>query len=289
MVSPSSESSSVSPRKRRANRRNAKQSTGPRTEEGKARSAQNARTHGVFCRDVVLEGENHAEFNRIRRQFIQRLRPQDPLELSFVERVAEGTWRLMRLNRMEAQQHVPQQPDGQGDMTAAEGQLALMLMSDRISPSMLNRFAPTERTADEYGPARQRIELSINRGLRELRTLQKGHRLEDLPVSPYLDEEEQHPAPQTENSQNEPTDSAMTSSSGADTVCAEQSDETDTGQAPGGASIVEEVRTADPTEAPQDPQPTPVVKEVRRADPPRILEPSKVAQTSRMRVIFRNC
>jgi hypothetical protein len=37
----------TSPRKRRANRRNARASTGPRTAAGKARAAQNARKHGL--------------------------------------------------------------------------------------------------------------------------------------------------------------------------------------------------------------------------------------------------
>ena len=40
----------ISPGKRAANRRNARRSTGPRTAAGKARSAQNARRHGLTSR-----------------------------------------------------------------------------------------------------------------------------------------------------------------------------------------------------------------------------------------------
>jgi len=47
----------VSAPKIRANRKNAKKSTGPRSGEGKARSALNALTHGITAR-VVLDGEN---------------------------------------------------------------------------------------------------------------------------------------------------------------------------------------------------------------------------------------
>ena len=50
------------PAQRDANRRNAQRSTGPKSPEGKARSARNATTHGIFCRDICLDGESEAEF-----------------------------------------------------------------------------------------------------------------------------------------------------------------------------------------------------------------------------------
>src|SRR5262252_1452735 len=100
MVAPQS-SDSVSPDKVRANRRNARRSTGPRSPEGKARAARNSISHGLFCRDLVLPGEDAAAFVRLRRSVVERLRPQDELELSFVERVAECQWKLLRLTRME--------------------------------------------------------------------------------------------------------------------------------------------------------------------------------------------
>jgi len=44
-----------------ANRLNARKSTGPRTEEGKAKVALNAVTHGLRARGVVLPGEGPDE------------------------------------------------------------------------------------------------------------------------------------------------------------------------------------------------------------------------------------
>ena len=44
-------------KQRKANRQNAKKSTGPRTEEGKARSSQNGLKHGLLARDAVMAGE----------------------------------------------------------------------------------------------------------------------------------------------------------------------------------------------------------------------------------------
>jgi hypothetical protein len=46
--------SKVSEKKRLANQRNAKKSTGPKTAEGKKRAKMNAVTHGVFCQEVIL-------------------------------------------------------------------------------------------------------------------------------------------------------------------------------------------------------------------------------------------
>ena len=48
----------------KANGDNAKKSTGPRTEEGKARVANNALKHGLLARDTVLPGEDPAEFDQ---------------------------------------------------------------------------------------------------------------------------------------------------------------------------------------------------------------------------------
>ena len=48
----------------KANRNNARKSTGPRTDEGKTRSAKNALKHGLLGRDTVLPGEDPADFDR---------------------------------------------------------------------------------------------------------------------------------------------------------------------------------------------------------------------------------
>jgi hypothetical protein len=47
----------ISPQKVAANQRNAQRSTGPRTDTGKARSAQNSYKHGFFARNLFHGGE----------------------------------------------------------------------------------------------------------------------------------------------------------------------------------------------------------------------------------------
>jgi len=200
MVAPTSQSaSSVSPRQRRANRRNAKKSTGPQTAQGKARSARNAVTHGIFCRDLVLATEDAGLFLRIRRDFLSRLRPQDLLELSFVERIAESQWKLMRLARSEADLLDP--PPDQDEHDEDDDSRAKKLGAELVRTMLLNGSPSTSRllgllqSDDEeedmlysYSTHRQRLELSISRALRELLQLRKTAADEqDLPPSPFLD------------------------------------------------------------------------------------------------------
>ena len=85
----------------RANRENAKKSTGPRTEEGKARVSLNALKHGLLARDAVLPSEDPAEFDRQLRDLEHDLRPENSLEFELVRQIADAQWRMRRLVRIE--------------------------------------------------------------------------------------------------------------------------------------------------------------------------------------------
>ena len=85
----------------KANRENAKKSTGPRTEEGKARVSLNALKHGLLARDAVLPSEDPAEFDRQLRDLEHDLRPENSLEFELVRQIADAQWRMRRLVRIE--------------------------------------------------------------------------------------------------------------------------------------------------------------------------------------------
>ena len=85
----------------KANRENAKKSTGPRTEEGKARVSLNALKHGLLARDAVLPSEDPAEFDRQLRELENDLRPENSLEFELVRQIADAQWRMRRLVRIE--------------------------------------------------------------------------------------------------------------------------------------------------------------------------------------------
>ena len=85
----------------KANRNNAKRSTGPRTEEGKTRSAKNALKHGLLARDTVLPGEDPADFDRQLSALEADIQPANSLEFELVRQIADAQWRMRRLTRLE--------------------------------------------------------------------------------------------------------------------------------------------------------------------------------------------
>ena len=87
---------------RKANRQNAKKSTGPRTEEGKARSSQNGLKHGLLARDAVMADEDPAEYDRQLQLLEENLFPKNAIEFALVRQIADAEWRLRRLTRIEA-------------------------------------------------------------------------------------------------------------------------------------------------------------------------------------------
>jgi hypothetical protein len=96
---------SISPKKLEANRRNARLSTGPRTEVGKNHSRLNALTHGVLSSVLVVsdkELESPAEFAELLRELARDLEPVGKLEEMLVEKIAVCWWRQQRALRFEA-------------------------------------------------------------------------------------------------------------------------------------------------------------------------------------------
>ena len=87
---------------RKANRQNAKKSTGPRTPEGKARSSQNALKHGLLARDAVMADEDPAEYDRQLQILEENLFPKNAIEFELVLQIADARWRMRRITRIEA-------------------------------------------------------------------------------------------------------------------------------------------------------------------------------------------
>jgi hypothetical protein len=84
-----------------ANRRNALKSTGPKSDDGKAKSRMNALRHGLTAGQAVLPHENEDDYEKLRNGMLESYAPENPAEQALIEELANAYWRLMRLHRVE--------------------------------------------------------------------------------------------------------------------------------------------------------------------------------------------
>jgi hypothetical protein len=84
-----------------ANRRNAQQSTVPRTETGKKTSSLNALRHGLTSRIVVLPTEDLAAYKTFSAEFLVDLAPDTFAERQCAQTIIDTQWRLNRVRSLE--------------------------------------------------------------------------------------------------------------------------------------------------------------------------------------------
>jgi len=103
-----SQSTDASEKQFAANRANAAHSTGPRTEEGKARSRLNALKHGLLATEAANFGVEGEAARKTFEDLSDRLEdyywPRGPIEEILVQKIAIATWRLKRAMRFEARE-----------------------------------------------------------------------------------------------------------------------------------------------------------------------------------------
>jgi hypothetical protein len=106
-----------------ASRRNGAKSRGPKTADGKARSAQNALKHGLRAeKHLVLPDEDGAEFAGLEAAMVAELAPVGALQHLLARRVAVAAWRLARADRIEIERFE--------ERRSADGGLGLALIRD---------------------------------------------------------------------------------------------------------------------------------------------------------------
>ncbi|HEY6392842.1 MAG TPA: hypothetical protein VIX89_16295 [Bryobacteraceae bacterium] len=152
---------STSPARLAANAANAQHSTGPRTPEGQARSSQNARTHGLTARDVIIAPGEHEEFEQLLNDYETAVKPQDGLQQTLFEELVAAAWNLRRVRRQEVQ-------------FCSDTEL-----DDEQLQKKLDRLARHKTT----------IERTFHRSLKELKALQTNTVIEETlprPVRPHV-------------------------------------------------------------------------------------------------------
>jgi hypothetical protein len=173
----------------KANRQNAKKSTGPKTAGGKAAVSQNAVKHGLFA-NLVVTGETEAEYAAFHGELLAELDPRGVMELLLAERVVSLWWRLIRAERMQNEVIEDMIEDQVTNPSAIRSRKrhcsyeGLEPGDPRFEPEhlALGRIASTDwsctRILDRMLLYERRIESSLNRAMRELKRFQVVRRIE---------------------------------------------------------------------------------------------------------------
>ena len=132
-----------------ANAANALLSTGPRTNEGKARSSQNARQHGLTAVQLVIASEDREEFEELHAQLQSEIRPEGALQQILFNQLVASAWNLGRIRRMET------------ELTGSATTYLDILNNPELTAKL-----------DRLARHQTRIERTFHRSLRELKALQ---------------------------------------------------------------------------------------------------------------------
>lgn len=87
----------------KANRRNAKKSTGPKTDEGKERCKMNALKHGFTASSFVIFQDEIDDFIEFSDNITYDLAPRNQTELNLVDKIIADSWRLRRAPGFESE------------------------------------------------------------------------------------------------------------------------------------------------------------------------------------------
>ena len=123
----------------RANRANALHSTGPKTEEGKARISRNALVHGANF-TTLMPGEDQAAFIELHTTYQEEFQPQTETDLFLVTRLTLAAWRLHRLAALETLVVSAHQPT-YSSPNPAEDPVARAYIRDSQNGNTLHKLA----------------------------------------------------------------------------------------------------------------------------------------------------
>ena len=168
-----------------ANRRNAQKSTGPRTVEGKAKSATNSTIHGFSSLNMnplapgcFLHSEDESQFLGLLNEYVVTYHPQHPDELDLLTEAVFAKWRQQRIWLAET---------GQIEIAIAQGESELRKSLPRADAKahLANGIAKSESVLKLYLRYDAQLHRHYRNCLKDLRDLQ-ALRLpqKDLPVEP---------------------------------------------------------------------------------------------------------
>ncbi len=139
-----------------ANRANAQLSTGPRSDEGKARVSQNAVRHGLTARQLIVRNGEEKIFEEFQQDLYHQLSPVGALEEDLFRQLLHASWNLRRIRYLEAEMYETTDP----------------LLDDAA-----------ERTLDRLARHHARFERTYHRAFHKLEQVQTNRGLHDYYIA----------------------------------------------------------------------------------------------------------
>jgi hypothetical protein len=166
-----------------ANQQNAKLSTGPRTDEGKASSRGNSYKHGLTGDGVVVSNRDAAKIDQMTAAFMAEFRPTDATGRMLVERMAVQAVRMERSVEQECAAVSENVRQAEANFEAPEGLDETTVAQLRREAGRIALFDPSKEAclARKYEAAAER---GFYKALKELRQIEKEQKVADpLPDS----------------------------------------------------------------------------------------------------------
>ncbi len=140
-------------------------STGPRTEEGKRKSALNATRHGLTGRTIVMPYEDLDAYHTFCKELFEDLAPETPLERQYAQTFCDTQWRLNRARSIEDSMYALGHFEAAGHIETEHPQVHAALTAARV-------FRDDSKSFANLSLYEQRLQRTLDKSLNQLRTLQ---------------------------------------------------------------------------------------------------------------------
>jgi len=149
---------------------------GPRTAEGKAKSAMNALKSGIYANSTIIPGEDPKQLEALKAEYYDRFAPPVPEERCLLDQIIHNEWLMRRFRRIEA------------DLM----EYRMNWFSDPSDHVLGEAYEYDGRTLSRLQRRITETEKSYLCLLKELRTLQAARKAEEAMQSQWR---QSHPAP----------------------------------------------------------------------------------------------
>jgi len=145
----------------KANRKNARKSTGPISVHGKAVVAKNAIKHGILSTHVFIEEDERVIYEEFRDDMLKSLGPRGNFENFLADRVISAAWRLRSIVHIETLMF----QKGKSDYFNDYSYRGIFMDASATNMAILSRY---ERS----------LENALYRAVKELKSLQEEEEIE---------------------------------------------------------------------------------------------------------------